>query len=239
MKNITNEKEILETLERQAFLIEKKVGQSIASIKEFSKEISKNDHVAIGINDLEQMIPMFLSESLFRLIDVSPEDYFKDPMYYINQYLFPGDFDKSAKTVRNHITGQNANLPVSFIQRMKVYNGVEHEGVYTLSKKIKGGNALLNIGIRINSITKVTMKMIRSIEETDYMRRNYKRFSQLTAREREIITLLALGQQNNEIADQLFISKATVEQHRKNLKRKLEIKRFIDLIRFAQAFDLI
>ena len=155
MKNITNEKEILETLERQAFLIEKKVGQSIASIKEFSREISQHDHVAIGINDLEQLVPVFLSESLFRLIDVAPEDYFKNPMHYINQYLFPGDFDKSAKTVRNHLLSQSANLPISFIQRMKMYNGTEHEGIYTLSKKIVGGNALLNIGIRINSITKV------------------------------------------------------------------------------------
>jgi DNA-binding CsgD family transcriptional regulator len=71
------------------------------------------------------------------------------------------------------------------------------------------------------------------------MRHNYHKFASLTPRELEIVTLLALGYQNNEIGEQLFISKATVEQHRKNLKRKLNIKRFVDLIRFAQAFDLI
>lgn len=81
--------------------------------------------------------------------------------------------------------------------------------------------------------------MLRTLEETLYMRHNYHKFASLTPRELEIITLLALGYQNNEIGEQLFISKATVEQHRKNLKRKLNIKRFVDLIRFAQAFDLI
>ncbi|OJJ17623.1 hypothetical protein BKI52_27565 [marine bacterium AO1-C] len=239
MKNITNEKEILETLERQAFLIEKKIGNDIEAIKEFSKEISSNDQVVVGFNDLEQLVPVFLSDSLFRVIDISPEDYFKDPMHYIEQYIFPGDFDKGAKVVRGRLLSDQPDLPISFIQRMKAWNANEHEGVYTLSKKLKANNALLNIGIRINSITKVTMKMIRSIEEADYVQRNYQRYKQLTLREREITRLLALGYQNNEIAEQLFISKATVEQHRKNLKRKLEIKRFVDLIRFAQAFDLI
>ncbi|HAS44911.1 MAG TPA: helix-turn-helix transcriptional regulator [Microscillaceae bacterium] len=239
MKNITNEKEILKTLELQAYLIEKKVGNDIVLIKELSKELSKDDRSAIGLNDLQQFVPVFLSDSLFRLIDVCPEDYFKDPMHYINQYLFSGDFEKGAKVVRDRLESETPDLPVSFIQRMKILNTKDFEGVYTLSKKLPGSNLLLNIGIRVNSITQVTMKMLRSIDQTDYMQKNYQRFAQLTLREREVITLLALGYQNNEIADQLFISKATVEQHRKNLKRKLEIKRFVDLIRFAQAFDLI
>jgi len=239
MKKITNEKEILEMLEIQAYLIEKKIGNDIVSIKEFSEELAKEDRAAVGLGDLQEFIPVFISDSLFRLIDISPEDYFKDPMYYINQYLFSGDFEKGAKIVKDRLEGTKPDLPVSFIQRMKILGTEEYEGVYTLSKKLSGSNLLLNIGIRVNSITQVTMKMLRSIEQTDYMQKNYQRFAQLTLREREVITLLALGYQNNEIADQLFISKATVEQHRKNLKRKLGIKRFVDLIRFAQAFDLI
>ena len=239
MKSITNEKEILETLELQAYLIEKRIGNDVSSIKILSKELSQDDRSVIGLSNLQQFTPVFLSESIFRMIDVIPEDYFKDPHYYISQYLFPGDFEKAANLVRNRLERPTSDLPVSFIQRMKVFNQQDHEGIYTITKKLTQSNRLLNIGIRINSITQVTMKMIRAIEQADYMKQNYQRFAQLTTREREIITLLALGYQNNEIGEQLFISKATVEQHRKNLKRKLEIKRFVDLIRFAQAFDLI
>ena len=96
MKSITNEKEILETLELQAYLIEKRIGNDVSSIKILSKELSQDDRSVIGLSNLQQFTPVFLSESIFRMIDVIPEDYFKDPHYYISQYLFPGDFEKAA-----------------------------------------------------------------------------------------------------------------------------------------------
>jgi DNA-binding CsgD family transcriptional regulator len=111
--------------------------------------------------------------------------------------------------------------------------------MFTVTKQNSRIGQLSNIVIPLKELGIASLKMMRILEETLYVRRNYHRFATLTAREKEIITLLALGYQNNEIGEQLFISKATVEQHRKNLKRKLEIKRFVDLIRFAQAFDLI
>ncbi len=45
----------------------------------------------------------------------------------------------------------------------------------------------------------------------------------LTQREREILKLIAEGYKNKEVADYLFISVKTVEKHRANLMRKLDL----------------
>lgn len=57
--------------------------------------------------------------------------------------------------------------------------------------------------------------------------------SQLTEREIEILSLIAEGLSNKEIGDKIFISHRTVDTHRTNLMRKLDIHNIAGLIRFA------
>lgn len=54
-----------------------------------------------------------------------------------------------------------------------------------------------------------------------------------TAREREIIQLLAEGNGNKEVADQLGISVKTVETHRAAIMRKLGLHSIGELVRYA------
>jgi DNA-binding NarL/FixJ family response regulator len=58
-------------------------------------------------------------------------------------------------------------------------------------------------------------------------------YETLTAREREVLHLVAEGYTNAEIADRLFISRRTVETHRANLMRKLGLRTQTDLISYA------
>ncbi len=55
----------------------------------------------------------------------------------------------------------------------------------------------------------------------------------LTVREREVLKLVAEGVKSKEIADLLFISVRTVEHHRANIMRKLNIKKTANLIKYA------
>lgn len=54
-----------------------------------------------------------------------------------------------------------------------------------------------------------------------------------TKRELQILELIAEGMTNKEIADQIFLSKRTVETHRKNLIEKTKSKNTSVLIRYA------
>jgi DNA-binding NarL/FixJ family response regulator len=64
-------------------------------------------------------------------------------------------------------------------------------------------------------------------------------FDELTAREREVLQLVAEGQTNGEVADRLCISPRTVEIHRAHVMRKLNLKTSSDLVRFAIRKGLI
>jgi DNA-binding NarL/FixJ family response regulator len=62
---------------------------------------------------------------------------------------------------------------------------------------------------------------------------------QLTAREREIVQLLAEGRSAKEGASVLSISVKTTETHRSNIMRKLEIHNTSELVRYAIRSQII
>ncbi len=61
----------------------------------------------------------------------------------------------------------------------------------------------------------------------------------LTGREREVVRLLAHGQPNRQVAGALGISVKTVESHRANVMRKLELHSIVDLVRYAVRNQLV
>lgn len=64
-------------------------------------------------------------------------------------------------------------------------------------------------------------------------------FDTLTEREREVLILLAQGKTYQEVAEALFISVKTVDFHRANLMRKLELENRTELTKFAMQRGLI
>ncbi len=62
---------------------------------------------------------------------------------------------------------------------------------------------------------------------------------ELTPREQEVLTLIAEGYSNNEIADRLVISAKTVDRHRENIMRKLNLHNRVDLVKYALRKGLI
>lgn len=61
----------------------------------------------------------------------------------------------------------------------------------------------------------------------------------LTARESEILTLLASGYSTQRVADALFVSPHTVHTHRKSIIKKLNIKSPTEFVIYAMDFGLI
>lgn len=61
----------------------------------------------------------------------------------------------------------------------------------------------------------------------------------LTERELEIIRLISMEYSGKEISEELSISSHTVETHRKNLLKKLDVKNTIGLVKFAIKNNLI
>jgi DNA-binding NarL/FixJ family response regulator len=58
----------------------------------------------------------------------------------------------------------------------------------------------------------------------------------LTAREKEVLKFIAEGKTSREIADILSITILTVNVHRRNIMKKLNVKRMADLVKYAIQF---
>lgn len=65
------------------------------------------------------------------------------------------------------------------------------------------------------------------------------RVKHLTKRELEIIQLIVQELSSAEIAKKLFISLGTVETHRHNIFKKLDVKNSIGVVKFALKYNLV
>lgn len=92
-----------------------------------------------------------------------------------------------------------------------------------------------------NSSLKKLLEAIRSVarninffDDAIILKDNHTREDvELSTREKEILRLIGEGKTSQEIADSLFIGKRTVDTHRKNILKKIQIHGKNDLIRFA------
>lgn len=78
-----------------------------------------------------------------------------------------------------------------------------------------------------------------SFERLRTQRRSADPLSLLSAREREVLGLIAEGLSAKEIARELSISTKTVEAHRTSLMRKLGARKATELVRFALRHGVI
>jgi len=64
-------------------------------------------------------------------------------------------------------------------------------------------------------------------------------YDTLTRREQEIMALLAQGLSNKQIAEKLFISPKTVENHRSNILRKLNLHSTLEIVGYSARLGII
>ena len=75
---------------------------------------------------------------------------------------------------------------------------------------------------------------ISDIEELEAQNDSFTaKYQRLTKREKEIFKLIVKGHSTKEISDILYISIRTVETHRKNILKKMDVKNSVEMIREA------
>ena len=80
---------------------------------------------------------------------------------------------------------------------------------------------------------------LKTIPDESYFFDDFLKKYQLTKREVGIIRMVCKEMSSRQIADSLFLSELTVNTHRRNILRKLEIKNIAGLINFAKENQLL
>ncbi|MGB5983263.1 MAG: response regulator transcription factor [Nonlabens sp.] len=99
-------------------------------------------------------------------------------------------------------------------------------------KNIEEGNRYFDV--------KITEKLLEGKKGKSKSRFDQQKglISELTEREREIIKLICEGLSTKEVSEKLFVSFKTVDTHRNNIMRKLNLNNVVSLVRFALENDL-
>lgn len=107
---------------------------------------------------------------------------------------------------------------------------------YTTSKLHKKKNGIVSYTQPLQMLRQDSFLKEVVEDRFVFFNANYEKFHELTPREIEILKLIADGATNRDISERLFISIHTIKTHRKNICKKLETSRLIDLIKYAQVF---
>jgi DNA-binding NarL/FixJ family response regulator len=127
-----------------------------------------------------------------------------------------------------HIIGLSSFNQLSFIEKM-MSNGASG---YVLKNATQ--EELIDA---IESV--MTGRKFLSAEVSAIVKKADTKTPLVTRREKEVLSLIADGFTNNEIADKLFISTTTVDTHRQSLLAKFEVKNTATLIRVAIQLQFI
>lgn len=121
-----------------------------------------------------------------------------------------------------------------------------HVLAFTMYDQAEAIRQMLDAGatgyILKNSPLKIVLEAIRTLADNktyydaklniDQVAKNSSK-SILSRREKEILALIAQRKTSQEIADLLFISKSTIDTHRKNMIQKLRLKGANELLGYA------
>ena len=137
----------------------------------------------------------------------------------------------------------NTGAWFTFFQQVKLLNSEKPVWFLSASTVIDYEEELpqfcITLALRIHQYMPIVPKLERLLSEHTFLKQNLDLYTTLTKREREMLHLMALGMSPKEISEQVIISEKTVRTHRRNIKRKLHIKKEVDLIYFTQAFNLV
>ncbi len=145
---------------------------------------------------------------------------------------------RSSKHIRFvAITGEQSGVTIVNALRAGVVSYIKkdcdvHEIVDSVRETAAGGRFFC--GQILNTIRKESID-VNDLELTEF---NCEPVN-ISERELEIITLIAEGYTNVEIADKLFLSPHTVNTHRKNILQKLGVKNTAAIVMYAVKTQLV
>lgn len=221
-------------------LLQKKIDEKIAEIR----AVEKNLPCAIIIHDIRDSTVVYMSEKAAEGLGTTLEELREMGTEYHTKFFNPEDAKDYVPKILGLLERNNDDEIVSFFQQVRK-SPQDGWNWYLSSIKIilwdDHANPVLTLttSIPLDAQHHIAAKAERLLEENNFLRKNYHLFSQLTGREKEILRRMALGQSSLQIAEELHISEATANTHRRNIRQKINAITAYDITRFAQAFDLI
>ena len=146
--------------------------------------------------------------------------------------------DGITATQKIHATGSSAKIIAltSFSEDDKVFPAIQAGAASYLLKDVSPDDLVDAIRAAHHGEARLHPDITRKLMEQVSQAKNLPHeipIEQLTVREREVVRLVALGRNNRQIAQELFISEKTVKTHISNILGKLNLEHRTQLAIYA------
>jgi LuxR family transcriptional regulator len=199
---------------------------------------------SVMVQDLDEMTNLYMNSNGCEVLRHSKEELNSLGPAYFDLFFPPEEIISLKPEITKFLQLDDPTRTYSFFQRVRPNKNTEYKWYLSNVRLYKpsvldNGLKLMNVAIEVDNICCAAKKINSICEQNEFVQKNYFKFMLLTKREKEIIKLIASGYNSRYISDLLFISLHTVNNHRKNILNKLNIKSLIDLIKFAAAYSIV
>ena len=225
---------------RQLFSLERQISQGVFTIDAVGDYLPGN----VLVTDLNSLSTTYMNKSGCNILNHSVDELAELGPEYFQRFFVPDEMNVFVSRYLTMKETQHAPEIYNFAHRVKTTK-TDHYNWYFASAKLmfnpgqKLADKMLVIVNEVNSAGYMARKINSMLDETEAIKKQFKKFCLLTKKEKEVISLIASGHTGTEAADILGVSKFTIHTHRRNIASKLEFKSFSALYRFAETFGLI
>lgn len=200
--------------------------------------------VVIIVHELPSMDVVYMSPNGLKILGFSLEKIKEMGKAYHDTFFNPEDVADYMPKLLDLLSSADSEKFISLFQQVRPSPDHDWKWYLSTSKVFLHDEDdkpthVITTASPVDPTHHITSKVNRLLEENNFLRRNQKVYASLGNREKEILKWMALGDSAMEIAGKLYISEQTVATHRRNIKAKLHAGSNYDIVRFAQAFDLI
>jgi DNA-binding CsgD family transcriptional regulator len=220
--------------------IQERTKEKIRTVQTFEAEFPS----VFIIHDLVTNKVVYMSKRGREILGVTLDEIRLSTAEYTAKYFNEEDATYYVPKIFDLIERNQRDEAVSFFQQVRP--SPQHQWDWYLSStkvflrdEKEKPRLVITIAVKVDVEHPISVKVSKLLEENSFFRSNRQLFSTLTKREKEILKLMALGLSSMEISNQLHISEATANTHRRNIRNKIKPESNYDITQFARAFDLI
>lgn len=221
-------------------ILRQRIVEKLESLKTFENNVP----AVLIVHDVRDFSLVYISKRGLERLGTTLEEIRTSFTDYHSRYFNLEDAKYYTEKITSFLARNKPDEIVTYFQQVRL--APDYEWVWHLSstriflRDLEGKPLLsLTLSIPVDSKSHITTKVERLQREYDFLRKNQHVFASLTGREKEILRLMAMGENSEQIAHALHISELTVLTHRRNIKAKIGAQTSYDITRFAQAFDMI
>lgn len=245
---------------RQLFAINQHANFDLDKEVSHLKQIEQGLPPTIGLYllDLHSFSYAYMSSRSLEITGISPQDYEQQGLNYFFEHLHPEDriiiTEKTLplyKKALNDCSFEDRKmLNASLNYRIKSEKIAESEYRHVLSQlSIRSVNADKMPVLLLGVFSQLKLEQYRGQDFKLYLNEEGQTtkillderlsLNPLTDKEIQVLRKLSLGLSSKQVADHLYISKHTVDTHRRNILKKLDVQNSIEAVIYCRSMGWI